>query len=238
MSRGIGVVDALTGALPEEAVVVLGLLTQLGDAWFVALLFAFLYWRADAHREGVAAAAGLTLAAIGCYQAFKYALAFPRPEQLPVDRAALSGTESVLYELTGTAAGYGFPSGHATTSTVAYFGLASLVTLATPRRRFAGAAAIVATVCFTRVGLGVHYLVDVVAGVALGATLLVGFHWLAARSPVDRPTLAFGAAIPFAGAFLVASGGSVDSLLLLAVCALSLAAWVLLGPEHATPAPT
>jgi undecaprenyl-diphosphatase len=73
---------------------------------------------------------------------------------------------------------YSFPSGHAMTSTAAYGALAFLAwgMLRTPRARVVVVAAtvlLVAVVCFSRLYLGVHYLSDVLAGVAGG-----GF-WLA-----------------------------------------------------------
>jgi membrane-associated phospholipid phosphatase len=73
---------------------------------------------------------------------------------------------------------YSFPSGHAMISTAAYGALAYLAwgPLRTPRRRLivvAGTVVLVALIGFSRLYLGVHYLSDVLAGVAGGA------FWLA-----------------------------------------------------------
>lgn len=73
---------------------------------------------------------------------------------------------------------YSFPSGHAMISTAAYGALAYIVCrrLCTTSGRVAlvaGTAAFIALVCFSRLYLGVHYLSDVLGGVAAG-----GF-WLA-----------------------------------------------------------
>jgi len=73
---------------------------------------------------------------------------------------------------------YSFPSGHATISTAAYGALAYLAwsRLHTRRRRLmlvAGTVVLVALISFSRLYLGVHYLSDVLAGVAAGA------FWLA-----------------------------------------------------------
>jgi membrane-associated phospholipid phosphatase len=77
-----------------------------------------------------------------------------------------------LVEAVATAPGRSFPSGHALTSTV---GCAVLLLLVTPLlgRRWRAVAIAVAVVVplvvgFSRVGLGVHYLSDVVAGELLG----------------------------------------------------------------------
>ncbi|MBA2385151.1 MAG: phosphatase PAP2 family protein, partial [Actinobacteria bacterium] len=73
---------------------------------------------------------------------------------------------------------YSFPSGHAMISTAAYGAIAYLTWghVRTRRRRLlliAGSVVFVALVCFSRLYLGVHYLSDVLAGVAGGA------FWLA-----------------------------------------------------------
>ncbi len=72
---------------------------------------------------------------------------------------------------------YSFPSGHSTAVTAAYGALAFLLWPAarTARRRVALAAAtvcLIVLVGFSRLYLGVHYLSDVLGGIALGATWL------------------------------------------------------------------
>jgi undecaprenyl-diphosphatase len=73
---------------------------------------------------------------------------------------------------------YSFPSGHAMISTAAYGALAYLAWGHFRSRRdhlllAAGTAVLVALICFSRLYLGVHYLSDVLAGVAGGV------FWLA-----------------------------------------------------------
>jgi membrane-associated phospholipid phosphatase len=70
---------------------------------------------------------------------------------------------------------YSFPSGHAMMSTATYSVLAYLLwgRLGSRRARLFTAAAtacVIALVCFSRLYLGVHYLSDVLGGVAGGAT--------------------------------------------------------------------
>ncbi|HVE30718.1 MAG TPA: phosphatase PAP2 family protein, partial [Mycobacteriales bacterium] len=101
-----------------------------------------------------------------------------------------------LVDAVATAPGRSFPSGHALTSTV---GCAVLLLLVTPllrrrRRVVAIAAAILIplVVAFARVGLGVHYLSDVVAGelLGLGWVVLTASAFEAWRRDVGLPPAA------------------------------------------------
>lgn len=95
---------------------------------------------------------GLALGGFALTLALKYGFALPRPPG--------AGTD-----------GYGFPSGHAIGATVVYGGLAGL--LAPHDRRVTRvAAALVLVVAASRVLIGVHYLVDVVVGVAVSVGYL------------------------------------------------------------------
>jgi undecaprenyl-diphosphatase len=71
-----------------------------------------------------------------------------------------------------TAHGYSFPSGHTVAATSAWFAIALVVGRDAPRRRraiLAGAAALISiSVAASRALLGVHWLTDVVAGLAIG----------------------------------------------------------------------
>lgn len=76
-----------------------------------------------------------------------------------------------IHQLTGFS-GSSFPSGHATTSAATFAAVALLLGIGKPRRTkillAAGAAAIAAAVATSRVLLGVHWMTDVLAGLALG----------------------------------------------------------------------
>ena len=216
MSRGIGVLPAIQELVPEWAALLVALLTQLGDVWFLTLLVGVVYWVRPDDREDAVVVVGLMLAGFSLITALKYAFALPRPGQPLAELEALGPLARPLYEATGTADGYGFPSGHALLTTVVYGALAGRLSIGTARQRALGAATVVGLVSASRVALGVHYLVDVVAGVAVGLAFLLAANRLTARYPTDRPAITLSLAVALAVVALVVSGGAVDAVLILA----------------------
>jgi membrane-associated phospholipid phosphatase len=89
-------------------------------------------------------------------------------------RRARPGLEDPFVRLTT----YSFPSGHAFAATATYGALAFVLAARSSRTRrrwiAAGAALLVAIVAASRVILGVHFLLDVLAGIAAGIGLLSG----------------------------------------------------------------
>ncbi|WP_338740140.1 phosphatase PAP2 family protein [Haloplanus salilacus] len=140
---------AVVETFPEAVVDLFDLLTRLGDPVTLLLVVAAGYLLADhlgVSSTRMATALALALGGFAATLALKYAFALPRPPG--------AGTD-----------GYGFPSGHALGATVVYGGLAALFD---DRRLSAAAAALIVVVAASRVVIGVHYLVDVVVGVAVG----------------------------------------------------------------------
>lgn len=193
--RGVGVALAFERLLPPAVRELFALLTSLGDAGVLLAAVAVCYWFSD-RRRGVVAIGGL-LGAFSLTLALKGLFALPRPP------AAIH---------VGHATGYGFPSGHAIGATVAW-GLVAVLLDHDSRfpdgRKSVGAAtvAVVALVASSRVVIGVHYLADVVVGVAVGLAYLAAFVRL-----VDwRPTRAFVVAALLASAALAANGLTADA---------------------------
>jgi membrane-associated phospholipid phosphatase len=155
MTRGIGGIEAMRSLLPPWAIDAFALLTTLGDTAFLIAVFLVLYWFYDRDRGAIALA--VFLGGVFLITGLKTVLGLPRPPESI--RAVAEG-------------GYGFPSGHAFGATVG-FGLLALV-VRSPRRslRIALATVAVLIVSASRVATGVHYAVDVAAGIAVGLVYL------------------------------------------------------------------
>lgn len=217
--RGIGE-TALVDALPEVVVVVFAAVTHLADPWFLFALLAVGYWFASDRVAGSPRRAGATaVAAVTCAYAAtalgKAWFAVPRPPAAmgPADvptwlPALLSG----WYEAQVLSDGFGFPSGHATGGAAAYLAIALLYDrLWTPRSRYVAAAGAALAVAASRVVIEVHYLVDVLAGLAVGSGVVLGALWLAGDPRVRRSSAATSpdgptAELDPAPAFLTAAG--------------------------------
>lgn len=196
----------LLASLPDA---IAGAVTLLGAPLVLLALVAVGYWRAprvaEEPRRAFATLVGIGLASAGLTLALKGAFALPRPP---------GAAET----------GYGFPSGHALGAAAVYGGAARLFDRIDPTRRRAVAGLLVAGVALSRVALGVHYLADVVAGVALGLTLVVA---------LDRPRRALLAAVGCGAAALVLAGGRVGEAAVVAGGAVGAA----LAPDDVGDAP-
>ncbi len=212
--RGVGVVRALS-ELPTAVVAGVAVLTQLGDAWFLFVLLTLVYWFGEGrlapdHRRVGALVVAITVGGLALTLALKTAFALPRPPGATATTVPpwVPSSLGPAYVDAATGSGFGFPSGHALGSTVAYGGFALLGTWATRRARWATAGTVILLVAASRVVLGVHYLVDVVAGVGVGLTFL----WAAARFADGDPARAFGLAVVVSAlAGVVAGLGDVPS---------------------------
>lgn len=211
--RGFGEVEALRTLLPDAAIPLFALLTQLGDVWFVFVVLAVLYWVGgplplvgSVTRRQAALVIALALGGLSLTVGLKQLFGLPRPP-MPGDVAGLRYVPTPLhgvYRAAATADGFGFPSGHAITTTVVWGGLAAVLDVSTPTRRTLVAGTVVALVALARVALGVHYAVDVLAGIVIALVYLVVVLGIAD----GRPRRAFWMAVvvAVAGTFVGPTG--------------------------------
>jgi membrane-associated phospholipid phosphatase len=98
-----------------------------------------------------------------------------------------------LEALVGLPGSPSFPSGHAMSA----FAVAAAIAVLAPRTRWLvfGVAAVIG---FSRVYLGVHYWIDVLAGAALGLAIGVGVAVLARRAAARQAVAGSGARAPAA----------------------------------------
>lgn len=190
MTRGLGEISVIK-QLPDSFITVAGLITQLGDMWFVVLGLLGVYWIGIHDRSLTSTPKRdclyLFALAIGAYAltlSLKHIFSLPRPPgaTTAVLPAWLPAGSEPVYESLVTSDGFGFPSGHALKSTAVYGG-AALVFTEVNDRKYLVSAAIVVVVALSRIVLGVHYLVDVLAGILIGLVFLVGMHRVTRTDP-------------------------------------------------------
>lgn len=199
--HGFGVTEALA-SLPEWVALLFAVLTQFGDAWFLFAGVSLCYWLADERFTATPRRTGATLIALGvCALAATVALksffAVHRPVGAgeAITPAWLPTAFDTIYVSISTGDGFGFPSGHATGSTIVYGGAAVLYDrLASRRKRFAGAAVVIGLIALSRLVIGVHLLPDVLAGIVAGLAILFGTLRLAGERPRDAFLVATGIA--------------------------------------------
>ncbi len=232
MSRNLGVGSWLAETL-EVAEPVFALLTQVGSTWLLGTLAVLLYALGDVlpgwdRRRGAAVLAA-TILAIALIGFLKTALALPRPPGAGTPAYSVPGLFGEVYTWASTADGFGVPSGHALGATAVY-GTSAALADRTHRRRAAVAAAGLVTVSgFSRLALGVHLFVDVLAGVGVG----LGVVWVATRW-ADTPGRTFGLAVPVAAGWATLAGGRPVALGVAAVSLGALLAWHRFGSRLET----
>jgi membrane-associated phospholipid phosphatase len=161
--------------------------TFLGSIEFFLLLLPAVYWCYD-RRLGMRLALILILSQ-GLNQILKVAFHSPRPYWV-----------SPNIEVQGAYGNFGIPSGHAQDA-VCVWGLLALHA----RRAWTSAAALILILLIglSRVYLNAHFPIDVVAGWAFGALLLLAFiclespvsKWLSRRDPTAQILIAFIASL-------------------------------------------
>jgi membrane-associated phospholipid phosphatase len=195
---------AVRELVPPALVPVVIAVTYLGSTGLVLAVLALGYWLGD--RDRGAHALGIALGGMATVVALKSLFAVPRPPD----------TVAVVH-----ADGFGFPSGHALAATVAYGVLAVTLEVGTDRQRFGAAATLVVAVALSRVVLGVHYLRDVVAGVAFG----VAFLAVAVRLTRGVPRAGFQLAAVVSVLAALLSAGSQDGAAVLGASLGAILAW-------------
>jgi membrane-associated phospholipid phosphatase len=151
MEWGLEWISAMQGAAPWARSVMQSL-SLAGTEYFYFLVMPAVLWCVD---SGIGVRAGLLLVtSAGLNDALKVAFGLPRPYWISHEVAALSGETS-----------FGLPSGHAQNGVVLWGRLAAW----SRRWWFIFAAALIAfAVSLSRVFLGVHFPMDVLAGWAIG----------------------------------------------------------------------
>jgi membrane-associated phospholipid phosphatase len=227
--RGIGEAEIIA-ALPEFVLVLAALVTQLGDVWFLFGIVGLLYWFGETlpgpvafDRRTAAFALALTMGYRATATTLKEWLAYPRPPGADVPPATdlVPAAIEPLYAAAATGSGFGFPSGHAVGATVVFGGIALLVGT---RRAYVTAAILTVVVALSRVVLGVHYFVDVVAGTAVGLLFLAAAYRGCGEG--SRPGRVFSIALAIAVLGPILGGYTFDSM---AVLGLTLGARIMWG---------
>ena len=175
----------------------------IGRPVFYLLVVAILYWCWDP-RLGLRLGLLLGISG-GLNEALKVAFHLPRPYWVSPEVRALGSHPS-----------FGLPSAHAQ-GAVTFWGLVAV----DARRKWLSlfAIALIFLIGASRVVLGVHFPVDVIAGWAVGIVVLIGF--LTLEEPVGRRV----AALPLSRQVLLAFAGSLILALLSFAALASLGDW-------------
>ena len=201
MTRDLGVTRAVQEWLPEWTLDPLLGVSLLGDLFFIVPALGLLHLadvgrslaRGDADRPLCSDRTAFLVAAVFGGLALVVLLealfGLGRP---PAEWHVIEPSE------------YGFPSGHTMAATVFWGALAWWSTVGTRPRRVVVASVLVGSVGLSRLALGVHYLVDVVAAVAVGVAYLA----VIGRIGREHPGRAFALGIAIALAGIVVTAGS------------------------------
>jgi membrane-associated phospholipid phosphatase len=142
-------------------------ITTLGSAYFLIPLLLLVFWCID-EKRGIRLAL-LTVFSSWANVSLKILFAQPRPFHLDPGLALVPES------------GYGIPSGHAQTSLIVYFPLASWAQNCFRKKRsviYSITILLILLIGFTRLYLGVHFPTDLLGGWLLGVILLALFYVL------------------------------------------------------------
>ena len=225
--RDLGVTAVLRDILPESSVPIFELLTLFGDLWLILpvvgiVCFMDIYRGAPNGERGTLCTSrtgyfvGVVFGGLALAVVLKSVFALPRPPM------ALQATPR---------GGFGFPSGHTLAATILWGALTTWSQAGTHRMRMLVAGSLIGLVAFSRLALGVHYFVDVVASIGFGVGYLVLAAWLTDRDPV----LMFGGAIGIGVvAFLVDGTGQDGQLALVGTIGAAVGWWMLKRLDNQT----
>jgi membrane-associated phospholipid phosphatase len=214
--RGVGVTEWVRAHTDWSAVVAFAVISQLGDVWFLFLLGSTAYvvgeytsrWELDRRRALFVLATVVTYIALVGVTKGTFSLARPTGAAEPPDLVVIPHALEGVFASITTATGSGFPSGHALGTTMVWGAAALVLKSRSVLARAAGAGVVVGLVSLSRLVLGVHYLVDVVVGAAVGLVVLLVLYRLSAGG--TRPGRVLGVAVVL-GLLGLARGVTFDS---------------------------
>jgi len=170
--------EAVRAAVPDIGIRFFELVTHLGDGAVLIAFGTLLYWfGGESNRRTRAIVIAVGLAGFAISVGMKGMFLRPRPE------------------LAGGYSGYSFPSAHALGAAAFYGTLASVGTVGTRRLRYVVASVVIALVAASRVVIGVHFVGDVIVGVAIGLALVALVVSVRTPDPEWIFVLAFGIAL-------------------------------------------
>lgn len=168
----------INDALPEWVADFFGVITHLGDGATVVALAIIFYWfgsRGDWQQRGMLMA--IAVATLALSAGLKGVLDVQRPLYAAIEAGEPLAFAPEEYD------GLSTPSAHAMGAAAIYGGLAVKMNTGKRWQRYLVAAFIILSVAFSRVVIGVHYVGDVVLGVALGLFLVWFGLWLSTEEP-------------------------------------------------------
>lgn len=216
MNRSLGVTEWILAVLPSWSVSFFELLSLFGDLFVIVAvvgLVSLIDVIQSVQRQGDRATAPLcsdrtsmliatVFGGLALIVALEAVFTAPRP---PADWHAIVPSE------------YGFPSGHTMAALILWGALAQWMTVGRRQTRYVAVAGIVALVGVSRLALGVHYLVDVVAAVGFGLVYLLVVRRVMSGSPSRGFVIAVAISVVAVGVSagssrgLLALGGTVGA---------------------------
>lgn len=164
-------IESITAAVPVWLAVLFLFISYLGSVYLLGTVTLVAYFVDD--RMETATWIAILIGAYALFVFVKPITEVTRPAvDPPVSRNELPVLLGPVYEYAMRFETGSFPSGHAIAATV-FYGLIVLDTeISTRRRRLLAAGLIVAVVGASRVGLGLHFIEDILGGIIIGLVYL------------------------------------------------------------------